>query len=147
MDIWSNEKRSDVMSKIRSKNTKPEMILRSALHRKGFRFRVHDKKIPGKPDIVLKKYNTVIFVNGCFWHFHEDCREGRIPNTNTKFWKTKLKNNIDRDKKNQENCLELDWKVVVIWECELETKLDSVLFELEMVLKNHSQYKGTLLLK
>src|SRR5690554_7866695 len=74
MDIWSKEKRSQVMSKIRSKNTKPEIILRSALHRLGYRFRVHKKDLPGKPDIVLPKYGTVIFVHGCFWHYHEDCR-------------------------------------------------------------------------
>lgn len=90
MDIWSKQKRSEVMSNIRSKNTKPEIILRSKLFREGFRFRIHQKNLPGKPDIVLSKYRTVIFVHGCFWHYHRKCKEGRIPLTNSNFWKEKL---------------------------------------------------------
>jgi len=122
-DIWSKEKRSLVMSKIRPKNTKPEMILRSYLHNEGFRFRIHRKDLPGKPDLVLPKYNSVIFVHGCFWHFHSDCREGRIPDTNSKFWHDKLSKNISRDTKHQQQLTEMGWKVKVIWECELESAL------------------------
>ena len=89
MDIWNKEKRSECMSRIRSKNTKPELALRKALFARGFRYRVNDKKLPGKPDIVLPKYKTVIFIHGCFWHGHEDCKYAYIPKTNTRFWMIK----------------------------------------------------------
>lgn len=127
MDIWSKEKRSQVMSRIRSKNTKPELLLRSALHQFGYRFRLHRNDLPGKPDIVLPKYNTVIFVHGCFWHYHEDCREGRIPDTNSKFWEEKLLKNVEKDKMNQIKCKELGWKVIVVWECEIEREIDATI--------------------
>jgi len=127
MDIWTKEKRSDVMSKIGSKNTKPELILRSALFKKGFRFRVHRKDLPGKPDIVLPKYQTVIFVHGCFWHYHKDCREGRIPSTNTNFWKTKLFKNVEKDERNVKVLQEMGWKVIIVWECEIEKHLGEIL--------------------
>lgn len=120
MDIWSKEKRSDVMSKIRSKDTKPEMMLRSILHRLGFRFRVHKKGLPGKPDIVLPKYGAAIFVHGCFWHLHADCREGRIPSSNKAYWKEKLEKNVARDQKHQKDLRELGWRVMIVWECEIE---------------------------
>lgn len=119
------------MSKIRSKNTKPEVLLRSILFRKGFRFRVHYLKLPGKPDIVLPKYKTVIFVHGCFWHYHEDCNEGRIPNTNTSFWETKLSKNVERDLRHQNEILNLGWQVIVVWECQLIKKnIESLIDEL-----------------
>jgi len=123
------------MSKIRSKNTKPEIILRSALHQLGYRFRVHKKDLPGKPDIVLPKYNTIIFVHGCFWHYHKDCREGRIPNTNSKFWKEKLSKTIERDKTHQKDLREMGWNVLIFWECEVEKKLDEVLKKIKAELK------------
>lgn len=135
MDIWSKEKRSDVMSKIRSKNTKPEMILRSSLHKLGYRFRIHRKDLPGKPDIVLPKYKTVIYVHGCFWHYHKDCREGRIPDTNSKFWKEKLYKNVERDKKHQNECEKLGWKVFIAWECEIEHDLDELIIKIKEKLK------------
>ena len=119
-DIWDKNKRSEVMSRIRSKNTKPEILLRSLLFKEGFRFRIHNKELSGKPDIVLKKYNTVIFVHGCFWHYHEECNEGRIPDTNSKFWKEKLSKTIERDKRHRQTLEENGWKVIVVWECELE---------------------------
>ncbi|MFW5886795.1 MAG: very short patch repair endonuclease [Bacteroidota bacterium] len=130
MDIWTKEKRSQVMSKIRSKNTKPELVLRSCLHKLGYRFRIHRKDLPGKPDIVLPKYKTVIFVHGCFWHFHKECREGRIPDTNSKFWKEKLLKNVEKDKMNLAKCKNLGWKTIVIWECEIENDLDTVISEI-----------------
>jgi DNA mismatch endonuclease (patch repair protein) len=120
MDIWSKEKRSDVMSKIRSQNTKPEKLLRSLLFSNGFRFRIHRKDLPGKPDIVLLKYNTAIFVHGCFWHYHKDCREGRIPSTNSNFWKNKLSKNVKKDAEHISALEKLGWRVFVIWECEVE---------------------------
>ncbi len=122
MDIWSKEKRSKVMAKIRSENTKPEVMLRSLLHKEGFRFRIHKKDLPGKPDIVLPKYNTIIFVHGCFWHYHKNCREGRIPDTNSIFWSNKLRKTVERDKQYQEALCNLGWQVLVVWECELEKR-------------------------
>jgi DNA mismatch endonuclease (patch repair protein) len=123
MDIWTIEKRSEVMSRIRSKNTKPEMALRSMLHKMGYRFRLHRKNLPGCPDIVLPKYNTVIFVHGCFWHLHENCRDGTIPKTQSEKWKAKLLRNVDRDNKHKLELEELGWRVLIIWECEIEKQL------------------------
>lgn len=111
------------MAKIRSKNTKPEVVLRKYLHQQGFRFRIHKKDLPGKPDIVLSKYKAAVFVHGCFWHYHTDCREGRIPDTNTKFWQDKLSKNIARDLTHQQKLKDLGWRVIVVWECELEAAL------------------------
>lgn len=135
MDIWSKQKRSEVMSKIRGKNTKPELILRSQLFRQGFRFRIHQKDLPGKPDIVLPKYRTVIFVHGCFWHYHKDCREGRIPSTNSKFWNEKLQRNIAKDKANIKALRKDKWKVFVIWECEIEKQLEQTMKKLTTKIK------------
>lgn len=130
MDIWPKQKRSEVMSRIRGKNTKPEMILRSELFRQGFRFRVHQKDLPGKPDIVLPKYKTAIFVHGCFWHYHNACREGRIPSTNSKFWTEKLQRNIIKDEANIKELRKNKWKVHVIWECEIERHLERTMKKL-----------------
>ena len=126
MDIWSKEKRSQVMSHIRSKDTKPEMAVRSLLHRMGYRFRLHKRELPGCPDIVLPKYNSVIFVHGCFWHLHEGCRDGTIPKTQHEKWKLKLERNVERDKLHYEELQKMGWKVLVIWECEVEKQLDTV---------------------
>lgn len=123
-DIWSKEKRSAVMAKIRGKNTKPEIILRSYLFKAGFRFRIHQKNLPGKPDIVLAKYKTAIFVHGCFWHYHESCKEGRIPNTNSQFWINKLSKNVERDFKNENELRQLGWNVIVVWECDIEKHIE-----------------------
>ena len=135
MDIWSKHKRSEVMSKIRGKNTKPEMILRSLLFRQGFRFRLHKKDLPGKPDIVLPKYKTVIFVHGCFWHYHKECREGRIPSTNTKFWEGKLFKNVEKDAKYKEALENLGWNVLTVWECEIEKSTEAIVKNIISLLK------------
>lgn len=127
MDIWDKKKRSEVMSKIGSKNTKPELIFRSALFKEGFRYRIHVRNLPGKPDIVLRKYKTVIFIHGCFWHYHENCPEGRIPDTNSKYWKEKLLKNVDRDKKHKKDLEQKGWYVIVVWECEVEKHLEETL--------------------
>ena len=127
MDIWSKEKRSDVMSKIRSKNTKPEKLLRSALHKQGYRFRIHRKDLPGKPDIVFPKQKLAIFVHGCFWHFHKDCREGRIPSSNSTFWKEKLEKNITKDEKAVCILSLMGWNVLTVWECDIEERIALVL--------------------
>lgn len=115
------------MSKIRSKNTKPELLLRSLLHKHGYRFRLHCKDLPSKLDIVLPKYNTVIFVHGCFWHYHKDCKEGKNPNTNIDFWREKLYKNIERDKRHKKACEDLGWEVLVIWECQIEKESSSII--------------------
>jgi DNA mismatch endonuclease (patch repair protein) len=119
MDIWSKEKRSECMSKIRSKDTKPELALRKALFARGFRYRVYDKHLPGKPDIVLHKYKTVIFLHGCFWHRHDGCKYAYTPKTNTEFWVNKITSNRDRDKINMQKLTDLGWNVLTVWECEI----------------------------
>lgn len=118
MDVISKEKRSWNMSRIKNKNTKPEMIVRSLLHRMGYRFRLHKKCLPGKPDIVLPKHKTIIFVHGCFWHRHENCSYAYNPKSRIEFWKKKFIENINRDKKVQNELSELGWNVEMIWECE-----------------------------
>ena len=120
-DIFSKQKRSEIMSKVRSKNTKPEETVRKYLFSKGFRYRKNVKTLPGSPDIVLPKYKTVIFVNGCFWHGH-NCSKGKLPETRKEFWEYKINANIQRDKKNYELLKKQGWKVIVVWECELKSK-------------------------
>ena len=110
--------RSKNMSAIKSKNTKPEVEVRKLLHSMGFRFRLHKKDLPGSPDIVLPKYKTVIFVHGCFWHRHRNCKYASNPKTRVEFWNKKFKDNIERDIKNQEKLKSLGWKLKIIWECE-----------------------------
>ncbi|WP_280641795.1 very short patch repair endonuclease [Anaeroarcus burkinensis] len=134
MDKFSVEKRSKIMARIRSHNTKPELIVRSMLHKAGFRFRVNKKTLPGKPDIVLAKYKTVIFVHGCFWHSHPGCRRASLPQTNTEFWKEKLEKNKLRDEKEVEELKELGWSVVIVWTCQLKDK-NSLMEKLLLKLK------------
>jgi len=131
MDRISQEHRSWNMSRIKSQNTKPEILVRSTLHRMGYRFRLHGRIskrlfpkgiLPGKPDIVMKKYRTVIFIHGCFWHRHEKCKRASIPKTRTEWWNEKLERNIQRDIKNEKDLQHLGWKVVIIWECEIRNK-------------------------
>lgn len=118
-DIFSAEKRSEIMSRIRSKNTKPELFVRSLLHKMGFRFRLHSKKLPGNPDICLPKYKTVIFVHGCYWHRHV-CHKGRSkPLSNVGTWKLKFNRTVKRDKKNKKALENLGWRVITVWQCEL----------------------------
>lgn len=110
------------MSQIKGKNTKPEEIVRKYLFSQGFRYRKNDKRLPGSPDIVLPKYKTVIFVNGCFWHGHKGCKHFIWPKSNEAFWKNKIETNIARDKKKTDALKALGWKVIVVWECELKTQ-------------------------
>lgn len=118
MDILSKKKRSWNMSRIRGKNTAPELVVRSKLHRMGYRFRLHSNKLAGKPDIVLPKYRTVIFVHGCFWHRHKDCQYAYMPKSRIDFWKKKFDDNVNRFKFVENLLKEEGWKVAVIWECE-----------------------------
>lgn len=109
------------MSRIRGKDTQPELALRKALHRQGFRYRLHDAGLPGKPDLVLPRYKTVVFVHGCFWHRHEGCSIATTPKSNTQFWTDKFERNVARDIRSQALLEELGWRVFVVWECELAT--------------------------
>ena len=120
-DVHTPEQRSYNMSRIRGKDTKPEELVRKYLFSQGFRYRKNDARLPGKPDIVLPKYKTVIFVNGCFWHKHEGCKYFVWPKNNADFWKKKIESNIARDAKNYQQLESLGWKVLTIWECELKT--------------------------
>lgn len=115
-DIVDASTRSIMMSRIKAKNTKPEVLIRKKLFANGFRYRLHDKNLPGKPDMIFKKYNAVILFNGCFWHVH-DCELFRWPLSRVKFWKNKLSSNKKRDKKNIEALKNLDWRILIIWEC------------------------------
>lgn len=119
-DRHSPEQRSYNMSQIRSSNTKPEVMLRKRLFAEGFRYRINERKLPGKPDIVLKKYNTVIFINGCFWHGHEGCKYFVVPKTRTDFWLNKIEGNKERDAASEKKLLELGWRAITVWECNLK---------------------------
>lgn len=119
MDKISKEQRSWNMAQIKSRDTKPEKLVRSLLHRMGYRFRIHRTDLPGKPDIVLSKYRTIIFVHGCFWHRHSDCKYATFPKTNIDYWTRKFENNVYRDTQNIVNLQNQGWNVFTIWECEL----------------------------
>lgn len=120
MDVHTRENRSYNMSQIKGKNTKPEETVRKYLFGRGLRYRKNDKRLPGHPDIVLPKYKTVVLVNGCFWHVHEGCKYFKWPESNVKFWKNKLTENRRRNVVKIQALKELDWKVIVVWECELK---------------------------
>jgi len=121
VDFLSPSERSERMSRIRSSNTAPEVALRRAMHAIGFRFRLHSKGLPGKPDIVLPRHKTVIFVHGCFWHRHSGCKIATTPKTNTEFWVEKFDRNVVRDARTREQLEGLGWRVIVVWECELRS--------------------------
>lgn len=121
MDVHSPEQRSFNMSRIRGKNTLPEMIVRRWLWANGYRYRLHKKDLPGKPDIVLSKYHTVIFIHGCFWHRH-GCRLTTTPGSRRDFWISKFQENVNRDKRNIEILMDMGWRVMVVWECILRGK-------------------------
>jgi DNA mismatch endonuclease (patch repair protein) len=121
VDTLDPEARSNLMGRVRQKNTKPELIVRSTLHALGYRFRLHRRDLPGKPDITLPRHKSIVFVHGCFWHGH-DCPRGRLPKTRTAFWKQKIKGNRMRDKAVIEELKNLGYRVIVIWECETKDR-------------------------
>lgn len=133
VDRLTPERRSWNMSRIRSKDTKPEKVVRSLLHCNGYRFRLHRRDLPGNPDIVLPKYKTAIFVHGCFWHRHQNCKFAYTPKSRVEFWERKFRENIRRDERARKQLIELGWHVIVVWECEvmniraLEVRLNSEL--------------------
>jgi len=125
MDTLTQEQRTRCMSRIKSKNTKPEIIVRKVLTKLGYRYRLHVKILPGKPDIVFSKRKLVIFINGCFWHQHQGCKRQSLPKTNTEYWHNKLQRNIEKQKKDIDELISLKWKVTIIWEC--DTRNEEVL--------------------
>ena len=142
-DKISKLHRSWVMSRVGSRNTKPELIARSLLHNLGYRFTVngpHNKKLPGKPDIVLPKYRTVVFVHGCFWHRHPNCKIATTPKSNQDYWLPKFSKNVERDRRNQKTLQEEGWNVVVVWECELKD-LEAVAARLINELPRETKYE------
>ncbi|WP_320917832.1 very short patch repair endonuclease [Enterocloster bolteae] len=141
MDVHTKETRSYNMSQIKNKNTKPEELVRKDLFRRGLRYRKNVKKLPGCPDIVLTRYRTVVFVNGCFWHVHEGCKYFKWPQNNKEFWETKLSGNKKRDFDNICELERLGWKVIVVWECELKKQ-----FKAERLDKLYTEITGNELL-
>lgn len=132
-DVHDKATRSYNMSRIRGKDTKPELLVRKFLFAKGFRYRLHDKKLPGKPDIILPKYKTVIFVHGCFWHGHEGCKYSALPKTRTEWWLEKIEGNKKRDKANIENLKNLGWNVLIVYGCELKKEMTETTLENLMI--------------
>ena len=135
MDNLDKNKRSCLMAKIKQKNTEPEIIVRHFLYSKGFRYRINLKSLPGSPDIVLPKYKTVIFVHGCFWHGHSNCKIAHIPKSNTKKWIHKIQKNIDRDLSNRITLMKMGWHILTVWECQLSpSKREKTLLSIELSL-------------
>ena len=118
------------MSRIKSKNTKIELVVRKYLFAKGYRYRLNDRTLPGKPDIVMRKYKTVIFIHGCFWHRHSGCKEATVPKTRTDFWEKKFQANIRNDQKNEKLLRDMGWNVIVVWECQIENDFENTMSEL-----------------
>jgi DNA mismatch endonuclease (patch repair protein) len=125
------------MSAIHAKNTKPELLVRRYLFSRGFRYRLNDPRLPGHPDLVLRKYRTVVFVNGCFWHGHEGCKYFRLPQTNTEFWQAKITRNSERDKAEQRALAALGWHSITVWECQLKPKVREQTLESLAFTLNH----------
>lgn len=132
-DTLSKERRSWNMSRIKGANTRPEIALRSLLHRAGFRFRLHDRTLPGKPDIVLRKYRTVVFVHGCYWHRHAGCRNATTPSTRTEFWTEKFSATVERDQRKAAELRSQGWNVITVWECDIAKQPEQVVTDI----RNH----------
>ena len=142
-DIVTTEVRSRMMRGIKGKNTKPEIQLRKQLFKAGFRYRLHSKDLPGKPDIVLPKWNAVIFVHGCFWHRHKDCPFATTPSTRPEFWQQKFDDNVRRDARNQEALILSGWRVAIVWECGLRRDQERVACKITAWLINTSNKQLT----
>ena len=148
-DILTLSQRSHCMSRIRGKNTKPEILVRKGLHARGFRFRLQDKKLPGRPDIVLPKYGVAIMVNGCFWHGHKGCRYATKPKSNVEFWEAKIARNRHRDEVTNAHLEALGWHVITVWECELreksniETRLEELADEIRLAGEKKARQEAT----
>lgn len=140
-DRVSKEVRSQNMSKIKGKNTLLEQKVRKELYRLGYRYRLNVSKLPGKPDLVLNKYKVAIFVNGCFWHHHKDCRLAVVPKSNVEFWEEKLNKNIERDKRKSEELALLGYEVLTLWECEIENNFEETISKTDTYLKSRLEGK------
>lgn len=137
-DKMTPSQRHYCMSRIHSKATKPELKVRQWLWRHGYRYRLNVKSVPGKPDIVMRKYRTAIFVNGCFWHGHEGCDKFKLPQTNREFWVSKIKRNQERDQRNYQVLRDNGWQVIVVWECQLQPKMmEQTMLQVELMLNEH----------
>lgn len=134
MDVWSQKKRSKVMSRILSRNTLPEQRVRRILSSMGYRYRLNVKNLPGKPDIVLRKHNAVVFVHGCFWHLHSGCRDGTVPKSRIEYWQKKLFNNKARDEQNIHSLRREGWRVLRLWECDVEKRTENVKKQIKRLL-------------
>jgi DNA mismatch endonuclease (patch repair protein) len=132
-DVFSKEKRSWIMSRVKGRDTKPEILVRSLVHRMGYRFRIHGRELPGNPDIVLPRHGKVIFVHGCFWHGHNRCPRSKRPTTNKSFWNKKLDGNIKRDRRFRRSLVHKGWRILVVWQCEMREP-DRLLRKLEKFL-------------
>lgn len=128
MDVFSKSERSEIMSKVLSKNNKLEISVRKYLFSKGFRYRKNVEELPGKPDIVLPKYKTILFIHGCFWHGHENCKAATLPTSNIEYWTNKIKSNVKRDLRNKRTLKNSGWEIIILWECELKSKFRDQLF-------------------
>lgn len=143
MDTFSKEKRREIMQKVLSKNNKAEVLIRKSMYHLGIRYRLHDIRLPGCPDIVISKYKTVIFVNGCLWHGH-NCKRGMIPKTNTLYWRGKIENNKNRDYENIMDLFLMNWRVIILWECSFRglgrDKIRMLAYECHRFLKSNERY-------
>lgn len=146
IDIVSEEVRSRLMSGIKGRNTKPEILVRRALHAAGYRFRLHKRELPGSPDIVMPGRKIAIFVHGCFWHMHEHCRLSKIPSTRTEFWARKLTANVARDSAARKSLNTLGWRVLIVWECYVRghTDTQSMATDLSAWIEDERQVQGEL---
>ena len=138
-DYMTKEQRSELMSRVRSSDTKPEWILRCGLHRLGFRYRLKNAALPGSPDIVFPKYGAAIFVHGCYWHRHPGCKHASIPKTNVEFWTKKFADNCSRDMRNAKALKEMGWRVKIVWECELENLTTETIKHIAKWIRNQSE--------
>lgn len=138
-EIVSRAKRSQIMASVRQRNTKPEIVLRSRLHRAGYRFRLHPVGLPGTPDIILPKYRYAIFVHGCFWHRHPSCRKATTPTQNRAFWLDKFTKNVERDERKKRELENAGWRVLVVWECEIVERVEDTLVKVREFLEEHGE--------
>ncbi len=139
-DKLSKERRSWNMSRIKGKDTGIEVAVRKRLFSLGYRYRKNDKRLPGKPDIVFPKFKTVVFIHGCFWHMHADCKMATIPKSNTDFWVAKLTHNAENDIKHKQQLEQMGWKVITIWECEIEKSIDDVIQTIVNTMNQYAEY-------
>jgi DNA mismatch endonuclease, patch repair protein len=141
VDTFSEFDRSKIMSTVRSSETKPEVTIRKFLFSKGFRYRKNSLLLPGKPDIVLSKYKTVVFINGCFWHGHKNCKASTLPKSKIEYWSNKISSNIERDTRNIKELRKLGWKVIIIWECQIKKIVNDEKLKLETIIRKNINFQ------